>query len=251
MTEVHQYKIYCSTDAQWEYVWGTSSPTKCPTNTAHSVDLNSVAIHKTIGEPIVTVKEEDIPTGGHFAAETIVIDAGNFEDKIHDVSWPIPISVLEIIVHPTTGMENDTVSVDIAPNTTVGVLTATGATGATQLYVSSTVTDNIEIGYHCCLAGHTGAMANLGRVLSVNGASGYITTEFPVTTHDYAPGITAVQQDIYMMYNHELPVSNMPFHIGGSKIGASYIPANTTIRCVYHNSSTGSKHFVATVEYLY
>jgi len=251
MTEVNQYKIYCTSDSKWECVWGTDPPTTCPTNTAHTVDANSVSIVKTIGDPIITVKEEETPTGGHFAAETIVIDAGNFETKVQDIFWPIPINVLEIIVHPTIGMDNDTISVDIAPNTTVGVLTATGATGATVLNVSSTVTDNIEIGFHCCLAGHTGAMAMLGRVLNVDGPNGQITTEFPITEWDFAPSLTAVQQDIYMMYKHELPVSAVPFHVGGSKIGASYIPANTTIRCTYNNSSTGAKHFVATVEYLY
>ena len=251
MTEVNEYKIYCNTDSKWEYMWGVTPPTTCPTNTAHSVDLSSVSVAHVVAEKIVIIQEEEVPTGGHFGAETIIIDAGNFETKVKDVSWPIPISVLEIIVHPTTGMENDTISVDIAPNTTVGVLTATGATGATVHSVSSTVTDNIKVGYYACLAGHTGATAMLGRVLNVNGASGYITTEFPITVHDYAPTLTAVQQDIFMMHEHELPVSSVPFPIGGSKIGGSYIPANTTIRCTYVNSSTGSKHFVASVEYLY
>jgi hypothetical protein len=252
MTEVNQYKIYCTTDSKWEYMWGVTPPTTCPTNTAHSVDLSSVSVAYVVEEKTVVIQEEETPTGGHFAAETIVIDAGNFETKVQDLSWPIPINVLEIIVHPTSGMENDTISVDIAPNTTVGVLTATGATGTTQHYVSSTVTDNIKVGYHCCLAGHTGAMAMLGRVLEVNSASGYISTEFAISgPHDFAPALTAVQQDIFMMYEHELPVSAVPFPVGGSKIGSSYIPANTTIRCTYKNSSTGSKHFVATVEYLY
>jgi hypothetical protein len=251
MTEVNQYKIWCTTDTKWEYVWGTTTPTTCPTNTAHTVDTNSVAIHKTIGEPFVTVKEEEVPTGGHFRAETIHITAGNYEDKSVDFIWPIPISVLSIIVHPTSGMEGDDITVRVAPDTTVGVLTATGATGANVLDVSSTVTDNIKVGYHACLAGHTGAIADLGRVTDVNAAQGQITTEFPVTGWDFAPALTAVVQNVYMMHHHEIPTSAIPFPVGNSKIGASYIPANTTVRATYHNSSTGTKDFVATVEYLY
>lgn len=251
MSEVNRYKIYCTTDSKMEYVWGTEPPTKCPTNTAHTVDLDSVAIHQTIGESVVRVKEEDIPTGGHFRVETITINSAADETKVVDISWPIPISVLEIVVHPTTGMQMDHVSVNISPNTIIGALTADVAIGATTFNVSPTVTANTAIGYHLCLTDGTNTDA-CGRVLAIDTTNGTVTMETP-TTHAFAAATpTYVTQDIYMMYQHELAVSDTPFHVGGSKIGASYIPANTTIRITYHNSSsTNPKHFVASVEYLY
>lgn len=44
---LEKYRIWCSTDSQWEYIWkeeGEAAPTACPTNTAHTIDSNLTAI---------------------------------------------------------------------------------------------------------------------------------------------------------------------------------------------------------------
>ncbi len=42
-TQLKKWKIYCSTDSKYEYIWQTSSPTTCPINGGHSVDTNRVS----------------------------------------------------------------------------------------------------------------------------------------------------------------------------------------------------------------
>lgn len=45
--KILKYKIYCETDAKWEYVYkeeSESAPTTCPINTAHTIVSNSVAV---------------------------------------------------------------------------------------------------------------------------------------------------------------------------------------------------------------
>lgn len=49
-TVLYKYWIYCVTEGAWKYVYNTEGnpPTTCPTDTAHTVDLNSVYISETI-----------------------------------------------------------------------------------------------------------------------------------------------------------------------------------------------------------
>ncbi len=48
MTTIYKYKIYCTTDNQFEYIWDTVAPTTCPVNVGHSVNLSSVHFIKII-----------------------------------------------------------------------------------------------------------------------------------------------------------------------------------------------------------
>ncbi len=43
MVLITKYRIYCTTDSKWEYIWNTTSPTTCPTNGGHIVNANSVS----------------------------------------------------------------------------------------------------------------------------------------------------------------------------------------------------------------
>ena len=47
----NKYRIYCTTDSIWENVWTddtvSTGITECPTNIAHSVNLNSVHLEQT------------------------------------------------------------------------------------------------------------------------------------------------------------------------------------------------------------
>jgi len=42
-TIINKYRIFCSTDNVWRYVWSNTPPTTCPDNVGHSVNSNSVS----------------------------------------------------------------------------------------------------------------------------------------------------------------------------------------------------------------
>ena len=45
MSEViNCYRLYCETEEQWKECWGVETPTKCPTDTAHTINAESVHI---------------------------------------------------------------------------------------------------------------------------------------------------------------------------------------------------------------
>ena len=76
------YRIYCDTDDKWEYLFEDVDVgiTQCPTDSGHTVTLDHTnpqklqEIHDTI-----KIQEEYAPdgaqrTGGHYKAETMVLD---------------------------------------------------------------------------------------------------------------------------------------------------------------------------------
>ena len=58
MSTVYKYRIHCVTDNTQEFIWSESTPTACPTNTAHTIDTDSIVIIETREQNVFEVKEE-------------------------------------------------------------------------------------------------------------------------------------------------------------------------------------------------
>ena len=56
---IYKFKIYCSAEGTWKYVWSDVAPTVCPTNNGHSVNAASVSIDDQI--QAVSVNNSDSP----------------------------------------------------------------------------------------------------------------------------------------------------------------------------------------------
>jgi hypothetical protein len=250
MTEVNYYKIFCTTDNKFEYVWDVVPPIKCPVNASHTIDTNSIAIVRTVSQNTVMIEEEETPTGGHFRVETIKMSIDANETKSLDVTWPIPVSILEVVLLPTAGMEGDKVSVGVAPNATIGALGADANSGDTILTVSSTVFLYAELGFYIRLT--DGVNTNqCNRIKSIDKVNSQITVETALTNSFSAVTPTYVQMTVYMMKDYEIGLSGVPLELGKSKIGGSYIPAGRVSRITYENTTASAKTFRAAVEYLY
>lgn len=251
MTTLNYYKIWCNTDEQWEYRWDTVAPTVCPANNTHSVNTSSVTIEQQLSENQVTIKEENIPTGGNFIASSISFTAatGPGVTTTQDYSWPFPISVMSIKFLTDNVHRGDLATCSVGPNTIIGALAGTCATGATGATVTSTVIDNLMIGYTCHL--FDGAqLHNCGRCLSVDTNASTITWETPTTTSFSALSPTYIQMTVYVV-NPLLVGPPGLYTIGEDKIGGSYVPANTTVRVTYTNNHTEPQDIYALVEMLY
>lgn len=42
MPKIYKYRIYCTTDNKWEYIWDTVAPTVCPVSGGHGVNNDSI-----------------------------------------------------------------------------------------------------------------------------------------------------------------------------------------------------------------
>jgi hypothetical protein len=53
MAILNKWRVYCDTDAQYEYWWledGVAAPTICPTDSGHTIDVEKTAVIETSGE---------------------------------------------------------------------------------------------------------------------------------------------------------------------------------------------------------
>lgn len=252
--KVYQYRMFCETEGTHVYVWGDKKPTACPNVNTHTVTANSITVVRRVAENNVSIIEEEPevgnkPTGGHFAARTISLSIPANETITESISWPFPISVFAISYISAQNQYGDVVNVYIARETTVGALTANAAVGATVLNVSPTVLAHVKVGFEITI--DDGVNKNvLGRLFDIDEAAGQITVE-TATTHEFAAATpTYVKMSIHMLQGHVF-ASGGSVAIGESKLGGSYLPANTPVTIVYQNNSSEDKLFVPFVEYLY
>ena len=247
-TSVNEYRIYCVDETTFKTTYGTTPPTTCPTNTAHTVNPNSISIVSTISNSKVEVKEEDTPTGGHFQMKSMVCTCP-VGQSIHDFTWPMPISALSFYYNVSTELTGDTFQLLMMPNTTLGTLIADVNVSDVTFTVSQTVIDNMKIGFTCILTDGVNS-DDCGRVIAINTNLNTVTCE-TATTHAFlatSPTLvqfTAKPVDFFQFGNPG------PVVVGCSKIGGSYLPAGKIVRLIYNNNGIVEHTFIPNLEYLY
>jgi hypothetical protein len=249
---VYKWEIYCNDEAGFQYWWldsDTVGPTTCPNDSGHSVNPNSVALVDSIENNDVRVLEEDgtIPTSGSYQMNSFCYMCGP-GITTHTESFPTPISGLAVEYVVNEDNVGDEFKILVAPNTTIGVITADVSASDTVINVSSTVIDNMTPGRYMRIT--DGSTTNdLGRVVDVDTNLSQITVETAATDAFAAATPTYVQMTVQRAHVHIMRAWLAEF--GSSKIGASTIPANTPIVLEYNNRHHYYKQFVVQLENLY
>lgn len=164
-------------------------------------------------------------------------------------TFKINIAVLNGQICVKDNMVGDEIRWVATPNTTVGVLMANAATGATQFTVSPTVVQNVIPGLHLTIT--DGVNTNeCGQIIDVNTGNNTIQAEFATTNSFLAVSPTYVQITAQFV-NIELGAPGF-LMVAGHKIGSAALPKNYPMTCYYTNKSLDTtKRVVAYVEYLY
>jgi hypothetical protein len=256
---VYRYRVFCNTDNKFEY-WNLYStdpvPTTCPTNTSHSVDATSVIKIKEISDQLLKIVEEDNPTNGKWRAKGVWLQGATGENIVtnQDFKWDHPVSVLNLQICPTTENTGDYVQLSVIPNLgfgegVIGVLAATGVSGATSIQVSQAIIDNVyTIDYLTLQLGVTGYTVGPIAVIDKENSLLYVPTALPTT---FPPGSTLVKLERFVLGKDDFSIGPPNLYtLGATKIGASYIPKGSIIRVGYKNKTEQSKQMYAIIEYL-
>lgn len=184
----------------------------------------------------VAIREETQKTGGRFEARTITVWADALSTTTKDEVMFVDTSAMSI--HFIVQQENlgDEVNLHVAPDTTVGAITANVGIGDTVINVSSTVTTHAFAG-PCMVKLTDGTNTEtLGRIKLVDKYAGTLTVENAATQAFAAATPTYVQITAIVMRDYTLgPVGAV--HVGDSKIGGSFVPQNSVVRVLYQNRS--------------
>lgn len=236
-TEVNQYRIFCVTENDYVYTWGTSPPTTCPNNSAHTIDTNSITIVQTVSTQVVKAAED---SDGYFETGHIVMNipsAAPGTVSSHDVVWPMNAILWRTLITPTTDMIGDVVTVIASPETTIGVITSSVSSGNTIFSVNSTVTDNIQRGMSVTIDDGVNK-ENLGRCTAIDKINGTITVATAVT-NSYAAG-TPIKIGVYVL-NGIYFNNTETIDIGLKGMKGKIIDSGVILRVYYTNNSGTSK----------
>jgi len=203
--------------------------------------------------PSVRIQEETHDTGGYFQAEILAVNvpSGNAGDiTTVDFSWPFPISALSSNLYPSAENVGDELVVCVAPDAVIGAIVQDIGIGSDTIYMSTTSLAYADLGQYIKLDDGTNA-DDMGVI--VEKTSTYIKTSV-VSTHAFVAATpTYIKRSAYMFAPGKFKFfkADIRMPVGESKIGGSYIPANTIFRCKYRNNGTAAKSFYAVFEYLY
>jgi hypothetical protein len=116
MTTVNKYRFYCESENAYKTVWGESPPTKCPDESTHTIDEESITIVNNITENDVRVKSKT--TNASFIDNNVFVDGAIKIDLLKTAFEDLSVSQIYPVV------QNDftfSVNPDIINSTTTGV----------------------------------------------------------------------------------------------------------------------------------
>jgi hypothetical protein len=202
------------------------------------------------GQTIVEVKEEENATGGHYQARTIDLNLPASTGWVSEsFSFPFPISLFSAGARVPTVSDGDEVRFEIGPDVVVGAITADAAINDTEITVNATALANCFIGSYIKL--DDGTNTNDGnRIINIDNVNSKLTFETALTNNFLAATPTAIKRTVLMIPHLRL-TGGQRLVMGESKIGGSYIPANTELKISYNNVSGTSKVFSVVIEYMY
>lgn len=251
LTTVIKWRIYCNTEDNWSvgFLDETSGqPSSCFNDVSHEVNQNSIQEIQRISETKVIISEEDTPTGGKFKA-VCYKHTCTPGVNVRDYTFPYAISALAVKFVSIEEHRNDELELHIAPDTTIGTLTSSIVIDDTILPVSSTVLLYASVGVYIKITDGVNE-ENLGIVTEVDTINSTITIETPVTYNYSHLTPTLIKMTIKSIDNFIIGHPSL-YNIGESKIGSSYVPANTILRVKYTNNGVDPVDNYYNVEYMY
>lgn len=201
----------------------------------------------------VKIKEQEdyTQTQGHFQSMVIDLEIDPSQNiVIKDITFPYPISLFSSEWNVDVTNVGDKAEFHIAPDTIIGTITSTidGSEGLKTINVSQTVIDNISMGFYIKIGSKTNSC--IGRVASIDKDNKTLTFEESISQTYTAGSYVFMTVKVVDYWRFTAPGFNS---VGESKIGASYIPANTVLRIIYHNINglNVNKLFGVAIDYMY
>lgn len=248
-TPIYEWKIYCSTENAFISYFGSTAPDKCPNDTSHTVSSStgSVSQIRLIG-PNYVIATDPTPDRAFYQYTTIPLDVpANKEPQILSTtfSYPFDMYIWEMAIAQGSMCIGDKLSVQIGPDTILGLLTSDLNTGTTGMSCTTTVTNKVARG---CEIGITNGVTKeyLGRVLSYS--DGQVV--FSTPSSNYYPVGSYVLWSVYPIKDMIID-STERLVIGAKGLKTKLVPANTPIKIIYQDNTIYPQSSVAYIHIQY
>lgn len=247
MTTVNYYRIYCSTEQTFVYVWNTSKPTTCPNNNTHTIDTNSITISDTVSKNEVKIQQYNNAVSAYYRTETVVINAPANQTTTQTYTRPINVSVLTINWDTDETNKGDIINMYVSPNTVIGTITQNINPGDPKIYVSSTAINFLKPGMIIKIKQDT-SIQELGYCTEVNKLDNSIKcVNLPSMAMNSGSLVLFTLHNVVDFYL----CANKSYRLAGKHLGTTLLPANTVVQISYQNNGNTDKTFVCFIDYLY
>lgn len=199
----------------------------------------------------VTIQEMGTVTGQRYQTRCIKVTAAPNQMTTVDTQLPYEINLICVRNLITENMGGDFISWLISPNTIAGVITQAVNVGDTVIHVSGSLISNAENSWRVRFISSTvpGSFEDVGNINSMDEDAGTITLSTPVTQARNVGDYVAIS-GVYVE-TLELPPRNYELTLGLEIPRTAYIPANTTVRCEYTNTTSTEKVLYCYYSYYY
>lgn len=221
-------------------------PTVCPNNNIHTIDPDQTQVYCT--KPMTDVQVL-IPSG-YYQCSTLDLDMPTCTPGTiftRDLVNPMRILLWTTSMYLPAQSEGDTVDIISAPDTPIGYITTSISADTSVIPVSSTVIENVLPGLDISLSDGNN-YNDLGRILSIDQQNNTMTMEFS-TTNSFDIG-TPVLLNLKNVRNFDVCEDfSGEINLAAGWIKYKEVPANTTMRLIYHNNDGVAKCVVLKFEY--
>jgi hypothetical protein len=237
-TSVNKYRIPCVTEATNVYSWGTTKPTLCPNNSAHTINSDLIAIVDNIKENKLKIDENQQDTNGNFKYFTLTIEStgptGGEETTFKKFTRPFPISMVNGTLHIKEHQLHDSLYIYAAP-LPVGPITQDCATGATGIYINTLGFEKANVGFFVRLTDGVNTSNYSTIIQKIDSDTGLCVLETPIDNGFLSSNTTAELKILFTEVDKLGYAGKLT--IGQAIIGGTYVPKNTPIWFEYINRS--------------
>lgn len=252
---IYEWRIYCTTENTWKYVWGPTAPTTCPTDTAHSVNLDSISDINVLSTQTVKIDTSGTPANAtpvnnYFRLETVIFDAPANTVTTESRSFAYPISLFSGRIRTDEAKRGDSLTIEIGNGITVGALTAGALTGAMTVTVSVASLQFLAPGFFIHII-DSGTLTPTGpiEIVSVNTNTQVVTlsTSLPIDC-DIGSTFSVIRR---MCRSLEFTEPGI-YSIGTTLLQGRYLPASVPVNFIWTNSSVSDdRHVVIELDLFY
>lgn len=244
---VNNYQFHCHTEQKIVTVWDTITPTKCPNDNTHQINLDTISIINSVTPNNVNIIQSDASVKDNYRVENLVftVPANQMYTKI--ITFPYNVGVLTVNWKCKDIHEGDVINGYIAPNATIGQITQNINQGDTIIHVSPSVFTYLNAGYIVNITNGTKNI-NMGEVKSFDKINNTITCV--LQSNDSINTGSLLQMTIHNIRNQIL-FADEDIHLSTKHLGSSFLPANINILFTYTNNSNVDKTFKVWYEILY
>jgi hypothetical protein len=232
----------------WAYLWQEDSTllTTCPESPGHAVNPASANVDNVLEPNEVKI----IQTTGdkkYTKASHAVVDVGAGGTEVRNFSWNADIAVIGLRVFLEAPQFDDTMDIALNVNYSLGNLSQSAGSGATELVVDPLVAGYVGIGDHVRLS-EGATLEDLGEVTDFVLGTSTIT----VTTATTASFTTAADVQVTKYFAKDLPMPSASvgkLTVGEDTIEGIETPKGAVYTFIIRNTDASASRYIIYVLY--